>query len=263
MSTYYVSHGSPMLALEDTPARDFLKQFAALHVPERPKAILAISAHWDTNVPAVTAVSKNSTIHDFYGFPSELYQLQYPAPGMPELARRVKELLVNAGFQTVVEDKKRGLDHGAWVPLLLAYPDADIPVVQLSIQSCKDGAYHYKLGQALAPLKDEGFLVLGSGSATHNLRQFDFSATGIVPWAKEFDDWLYESLNNNRHEEVINWLIKAPHARRAHPSPDHFMPLLVALGAASEKPTTERIHSSFQMGTFSMASFAFHGTGSK
>jgi 4,5-DOPA dioxygenase extradiol len=117
---------------------------------------------------------------------------------MPELARRVKELLVNAGFQTVVEDKKRGLDHGAWVPLLLAYPDADIPVVQLSIQSCKDGVYHYKLGQALAPLKDEGFLVLGSGSVTHNLRQFDFSATGIVPWAKEFDDWLYESLNNNR-----------------------------------------------------------------
>jgi 4,5-DOPA dioxygenase extradiol len=127
-----------------------------------------------------------------------ILQLEYTAPGAPELAKRVKELVLKAGFETVVEDNKRGLDHGAWVPLMLMYPEADIPVIQLSVQSSKDGAHHYKLGRALASLKDEGYLILGSGTITHNLRQLDSNATGVELWVKEFDQWLYESLTNNR-----------------------------------------------------------------
>jgi len=248
-----------MQAFENTPATDFLKSFSNLHMHERPKAIIAISGHWDTAVPSVTVASRNSTVHDFYGFPKVAYELEYTAPGAPELAKRVKELLLKAGFKTVVEDNKRGLDHGAWIPLMLMYPEADIPVIQLSVQSSKDGAHHYKLGRALTSLKDEGYLILGSGTATHNLRQLDRNATGVELWVKEFDQWLYESLTNNRYEDVINWSTKAPHARRAHPSSDHFMPLLIALGAAGEAPTSERIHSSFELGTLSMASFAFDG----
>ncbi|KAH9552900.1 hypothetical protein CY35_09G091300 [Sphagnum magellanicum] len=263
MTTFYVSHGSPMQAFENTPATDFFKEFSKRHMHERPKAVIAISGHWDTAVPSVTVASRNSTIHDFYGFPKELYELEYTAPGAPELAKRVKELLLKAGFKTVVEDNKRGLDHGAWMPLLLMYPEADIPVIQLSVQSSKDGAHHYKLGRALASLKDEGYLILGSGTTTHNLRQLDRNATGVEPWVKEFDQWLYESLTNNRYEDVINWSTKAPHARRAHPSSDHFMPLLIALGAAGEEPTSERIHSSFELGTLSMAAFAFDGAKSE
>ncbi len=134
-----------------------------------------------------------------------ILQLEYTAPGAPELAKRVKELLLKAGFKTVVEDNKRGLDHGAWIPLMLMYPEADIPVIQLSVQSSKDGAHHYKLGRALASLKDEGYLILGSGTTTHNLRQVDSNATGVELWAKEFDQWLYESLINKRFGSDSSW----------------------------------------------------------
>jgi 4,5-DOPA dioxygenase extradiol len=256
MSTFYISHGSPMLPLEEGPTRDFLAEKLASLVGPRPKAILAISAHWDTQEPSVNVVSKNPTIHDFYNFPPELYKLQYPAPGAPDLARQVKSLLQEAGFKTVIEDKKRGLDHGAWSPLTLIYPEADIPVCQLSISSNKNGNHHYRLGRALASLKDEGVLVLASGSAVHNLREIDWSDSGKVPvWSKAFADWLIDAVVNNRHEELIQWE-KAPYARRAHPTPDHFLPLLVALGASGEQSKGKLVCDNYTMG-LSQASFEF------
>ncbi|GLJ17026.1 hypothetical protein SUGI_0294590 [Cryptomeria japonica] len=256
MNTYFISHGSPTLAIEDLPARHFLLNWDKV-LQQKPKAILVISGHWDTSVPTVNTVSRNSTIYDFYGFPQEMYELQYNAPGAPDLAKRVKELLINSGFKTVKEDAKRGLDHGAWVPLSLMYPNADIPVCQLSVQSKQSGEHHYKMGQALAPLKSEGVLIMGSGSATHNLRALAFNGKGPASWAQAFDNWLTESLVNGRHDEVNHFEEKAPCARMAHPYPDHFFPLHVALGAAGERAKAELIHNSWSHGTLSYSSYAF------
>lgn len=245
-----------MLLVKDVPARDFLLQWHKT-LPQKPTAILIISAHWDTYEPAVNTVSKNSTIYDFYGFPSELYKMQYNAPGAPALARRVKELLHTSGFKTVHEDSKRGLDHGAWVPLKLMYPKEDVPVCQLSVQPNRDGAHHYRLGQALAPLRQEGVLIIGSGSATHNLRSLRLDGSPTPSWALEFDDWLHQSLADGRFDDVIHYENKAPHARRVHPSPEHFYPMLVALGAAGARCRASRIHSSWMASSLSMANFVF------
>jgi len=256
MDTYFISHGSPTLAIEDLPARRFLLDWGKI-LAEKPKAILVISGHWDTSVPSVNVVSRNSAIYDFYGFPREMYKLQYNAPGAPDLAKRVKELLINSGFKTVKEDSSRGLDHGAWVPLSLMYPKADIPVCQLSIQSNQNGEHHYKMGKALAPLKSEGVLIIGSGSATHNLRALRFDGSSPAPWAQAFDNWLTEALINGRHDEINNFQQKAPSASMAHPHPDHFYPLHVALGAAGEGTKAELMHNSWSHGTLSYSSYSF------
>ncbi|KAI8566010.1 hypothetical protein RHMOL_Rhmol02G0005900 [Rhododendron molle] len=262
--TYYISHGSPTLSIDDSlPARGFLKSFrdtvygGAQRPP--PNSILVISGHWETDYPTVNAVSGTcDTIYDFYGFPQEMYKLKYPAPGAPQLATRVKELLTASGFQRVSVDKKRGLDHGAWVPLMLMFPEADIPVCQLSIQTNRDGTYHYNLGKVLAPLKEEGILIIGSGSATHNLRALRQSRDGsVASWALEFDTWLKDALLNGRYEDVNHYEERAPHSKVAHPWPDHFYPLHVAIGAAGENAKAELIHHSWDLGALSYASYKF------
>lgn len=247
--TFYISHGSPTLSIDDSiEARKFLQSWQKDVFEERPKSILVISGHWDTTVPTVNVIqTTNDTIYDFYGFPKPMYQLKYPAPGAPQLAKRVKELLNNSGFNRVDEDKKRGLDHGAWVPLMLMYPEADIPVCQLSVQSDLDGTYHYNLGKALAPLKDEGVLIMGSGSAVHNLGSLN-PRGGVAPWALEFDNWLKDALLDGRYEDVNHYEQKAPHAKKAHPCPDHFYPLHVAIGAAGENSKAKLIHNSINLG---------------
>nr|QED21472.1 DODAb [Stegnosperma halimifolium] len=253
--TFYISHGSPMLAIDDSlPARKFLKDWRGTL---KPNSILIISAHWETDVPSVNAVRVCDTIHDFYGFPAPMYKLKYPAPGAPELAKRVQELLMGSGIKRVHMDKKRGLDHGAWVPLMLMYPEADIPVCQLSVQVQEDATHHYNMGRALAPLKEEGVLIIGSGSAVHNLRALDFQADDVVPWAEEFDKWLEDALISGRYEDVNNYETKAPHVKKAHPWPEHFYPLHVALGAAGEDAKAELIHRSWSLGTLSYASYKF------
>lgn len=259
--TYFISHGSPMLLCPeitgDMPARNFMKSFG--QTVERPKAILAISAHWDTYVPTVTSAAKQDTIYDFGGFPRDLYKIKYDCPGSPAIAKRVVELLTAAGIEGARMDPRRGLDHGSWVPLLLMYPEKDIPVVQLSIMNRKDGAYHYAMGQALAPLREEGVVIMGLGNTTHNMRDFDRFHTGPpAGWALAFDKWLNDSLSKKRHDDVMRYLETAPYARKAHPTPDHFLPLIVALGAAGKDCDTEVVHHSWEVGTFSMASFAFH-----
>ncbi|XP_015056740.1 extradiol ring-cleavage dioxygenase-like [Solanum pennellii] len=257
--TFFISHGSPTLSIDESlPARNFLKSFKQKFLMnQKPNSILVISAHWETSEPTVNSIrGRNDTIHDFYGFPKSMYQLKYPAPGSPELAKRVKDVLMASGFPIVHEDKKRGLDHGAWVPLMLMYPEADIPVCQLSVQPNRDGTYHYNLGKALASLKDEGVLIIGSGSATHNLRALGPSKN-VSSWALEFDNWLKDALLSGRHQDVNNYDMKAPHAKVAHPWPEHIYPLHVALGAAGEGVNGELIHHSWDLGALSYASYRF------
>lgn len=259
MDTFYISHGSPTLSIDDSlPARHFLKSWQKQVFPQKPKAILVVSGHWETSEPTVNVVhGPNDVIYDFYNFPKPMYELKYAAAGAPELAKRVKELLIGSGFKKVKEETGRGLDHGAWVPLMLMYPEADIPVCQLSVQTKKDGTHHYNMGKALAPLRDEGVLIMGSGSATHNLRFIRIGSDQVFPWAHEFDTWLKEALLDGRYEDVNHYAEKAPHATTAHPWPDHFYPLHVALGAAGETAKAQLIHHSWQAASLSYASYRF------
>lgn len=248
----FVSHGAPTLVMEDIPARHFMATLGE-QLP-RPKAILCISAHWETAAPTVSAAAAPATIHDFHGFPDALYRLRYPAPGAPSLAERVAGLLGGAGIGGGI-DAARGLDHGAWNPLLLIYPDADIPVTQLSILSSLDPAYHTAVGRALRPLRDEGVLILGSGGAVHNLRQFHIDRETPAPWAVSFDEWLADRIAAGDESALVNYRETRSDARLAHPRDEHFMPLFVALGAGGGKGRV--LHRSFAHGSLSMAAFAW------
>ncbi|MEO8558356.1 MAG: class III extradiol ring-cleavage dioxygenase, partial [Rhodospirillales bacterium] len=200
--------------------------------------------------------AKPETIHDFSGFPEPLYRLRYPAPGAPELAIRAIQLLGEAGIDAA-PDAGHGLDHGAWVPLMLMYGNADIPVAQLSIQFPKDARWHLKLGHALAPLCDEGVLVLGSGSAVHNLRELEYDAQGgITPWAQEFEAWLNDTIARGDEAALADYRRLAPHAARAHPRDEHILPLFVAAGAALGKPG-KLLHRSFEAGSLAMAAWSW------
>jgi 4,5-DOPA dioxygenase extradiol len=251
MPTVFVSHGSPMLYLErDLPARAFLASLGSV-VP-RPTAILAVSAHWNTERPEVSLTAKPETIHDFYGFPEALYKLHYDAPGAPALARRVAEL-------TRAQPAEYGLDHGAWVPAMLGWPEADIPIFQLSVQPYMSPAHHIELGRKLTSLREEGVLVMGSGSATHNLRRLIRGAHDTPPelWAKAFDDWLAMTVEKGDAAALANYRNEAPNATDAHPTDEHFLPLHVAFGAAGDGARGRALHRSFTSGNLSMAAYAF------
>lgn len=252
----FVSHGAPTLPLTDTPARKFLTQLGAQL--GRPRAILAVSAHWETRQPTLSGSAAPDTIHDFHGFPNELYRLRYPAPGAPELAQRACSLLTDAGFPAQV-DSARGLDHGAWVPLLLMYPQADVPVAQLSLQPMLGARHHQRLGQALRPLRDEGVLILASGSATHNLRELDFHAPDAAPtpWATQFAQWLARTVESGRDDELLDYRATAPHARRNHPTEEHLLPIMAAAGAATPGAARRRIHASYTYGVLAMDGYRF------
>jgi 4,5-DOPA dioxygenase extradiol len=252
----FVSHGAPTLPLEDSPARHFIAGLAAA-LPA-PRAILAISAHWETARPAVSAAEHPETIHDFHGFPEALYRLRYPASGAPELAQRVAGLLREHGLAADI-DNTRGLDHGAWTPLLLMYPQAEIPVTQLSVQPEKDAAYHWRLGEALRPLRDEGVLILASGSATHNLREFRrHGADGdAAPWAVAFGEWLADTLEHGRTDDLLDYRTRAPEAVRNHPTDEHLLPIFVAAGAGTPGLAPKRIHTSYAYGVIGMDAYRF------
>lgn len=257
MPALFVSHGSPMLILEtDAPAHVFLTQLAG-RLP-RPRAVLVISAHWETAIPTVSAAASPETIHDFYGFPAALYQRRYPAPGSPDTAARVVGLLEKAGL-TATADPTRGLDHGAWAPLSLIWPQADVPALQLSVQPQADAAAHFALGRALRPLLDEGVLVLGSGSATHNLRALDWRGGGGPPadWSTGFAAWLTDRVIAGDAAAAADWLNQSPEARKAHPTDDHFMPLPVAWGAAGTGARGTLLHDSYMMGSLGMQAYRF------
>ena len=250
----FVSHGPPTMVVDDLPACEFLRDLG--RTLERPAAVLCVSAHWDTSTPRLGSAARPETIHDFYGFPAELYRLGYAAPGAPEVAARALALLRDAGIDGGL-DPARGLDHGIWEPLMLMYPDADVPVVPLSIQSRAGAPAHLALGQALAPLRRDGVLLLASGTAVHNLAQFRQDSDQVADWARRFDDWLADRLRAGAVDEVVAYRPRAPDAAMAHPSEDHFLPLLVALGAGGAGARGRALHRGFAYGSLSMAAYAF------
>ena len=217
-----------------------------------------LSAHYEASAATVTASKSPGTIHDFWGFPDALYDITYPAPGDPTLARRVSQLMATAGIETNI-DEKRGLDHGAWIPLSLMYPDADVPVVQLSIDASKGAAYHLRLGEVLRPLRDEGVLIIGSGGATHNLSHAIRAPQDepLADWALTFREWLADAVENDRRDELANHRDIAPDAVRNHPTDEHFFPLLCAIGASTPGEPRRRIHASDTYGALAMDAYMF------
>jgi len=250
----FISHGSPTLALEDSVTARFLESLGRSH--PRPTAVVVVSAHWETMRPTLATNPAPSTIHDFGGFPRILYQQQYPAAGSPEVAARVAACLQEAGLAVDI-DAQRGLDHGAWTPLMRLYPDADVPVVNLSLPHGWGGKALRDYGRALRPLRDENVLIIGSGSYTHNLWQLVAEGSPAPGWAVEFAAWVDARLLQRADSVLDDWLIRAPHAREAHPSDEHFLPLFVALGAASDGVAPERLHDDWRYGSLSMACWRF------
>ncbi|MET1070779.1 MAG: class III extradiol ring-cleavage dioxygenase [Pseudomonas prosekii] len=249
----YISHGSPMLALEPGESGPALTRLAA-QLP-KPKAIVIVSAHWESNELLVSGNPQPQTWHDFGGFPKALFEVQYPAPGDPQLAAEVVELL-NANDLPARIDANRPFDHGVWVPLSLMYPLADIPVVQVSLPTRGGPALQTRVGQALRSLREHGVLLIGSGSITHNLRELDWHAgpESVEPWAKVFRDWMIEKLAANDETALHDYRQQAPNAARNHPSDEHLLPLYFARGAGGEFAIA---HQGFTMGALGMDIYRF------
>ena len=254
LPSVFVSHGSPMHALQAGPAGEAWKALAQ-RLP-RPRAILISSAHWETNLPMLTGGEKPETIHDFYNFPEPLYRLRYPAPGAPELAQRAQALLKDAGFTAGI-DGCRGLDHGAWSPLLYMYPKHEVPVVQISVQPGLGPRHHVELGKAVRKLSDEGVLIIGSGHMTHNLRDWVRGTKEPQPYAREFQEWVKQKLEQKDIDSLVDYRSRSPHGVRAHPTDEHFLPLFFALGAASGKSKPERVYDAIDSGVLAMDAYVF------
>ena len=250
----FISHGSPMHALQPGPAGEAWKALAR-RLP-RPRAILIASAHWETQLPMLTGSDKPDTIHDFYNFPEPLYRLRYPAPGAPDVAKRAQGLLKDAGFSAAI-DGCRGLDHGAWSPLLHMYPQADIPVAQISVQPELGPQHHVNLGQAVRALADEGVLIIGSGHMTHNLRDWSRGQGAPAPYAREFQAWVLDKLKEKDVQSLVDYRSRSPHGVRAHPTDEHFLPLFFALGAAAGKAKPERVYDAIDSGVLAMDAYVF------
>jgi 4,5-DOPA dioxygenase extradiol len=250
MPAAFIGHGSPMNALEDNRYTAAWQQLAAT-LP-RPTAVLAISAHWYTRGTAVTAVQQPKTIHDFRGFPPELFAFQYRAPGDPALAQRAAAALAPI---RVIDDRDWGLDHGSWSVLARMYPKADVPVVQLSIDGTREAAYHYELGRRLSSLRDEGVLILGSGNVVHNLRQVDFRPDAPAPdWASGFESAVREHVLSSEHQSLIDYERLNPGAAQSVPTPDHYLPLLYVLGTQADGDRATIPIDGIELGAASMLS---------
>lgn len=263
-TSLFISHGAPDLVTAGTEASQFLVDYGQKLV--KPDGIVMVSAHHETTVPTVVSNPAPEMIYDFRGFGEELQQVIYPAPGSPTLAGAVVKALDIASIPVEI-DEKRGFDHGAWVPLKLMLPSADVPVVQLSIQPDKDARWHFEIGQALQPLTEFNILIIGSGSMTHNLA---FMFKGGIPardsesqdWVVSFADWINEALISGDVERLLAYRELAPHAVKNHPEEDHISPLFVAAGAAATKKAgngrrTHRIHDSTEFGILAMDAYAF------
>ncbi|MGC2048348.1 MAG: class III extradiol ring-cleavage dioxygenase [Gallionella sp.] len=256
MPVLFVSHGAPTLSLEpgDTGAawRKLGKQLP------KPAAILVVSAHWETRTPTISRAVHPETIHDFSGFPAELYKMQYPAPGAPEMAQAAAHALQQAGKPVQLDDA-HGLDHGAWVPLKLMYPKADIPVAQLSLQPDKNPAWHIEVGRALRPLREQGVLIVGSGSITHNLGEVfrHRPGTPVPAWVTEFREWMAQQVSAGDLAALGAYRSRAPHAVRNHPTDEHLLPLFVALGAADKIDSAQHLNQVMTYGLLAMDMWLF------
>ncbi|WP_449439360.1 DODA-type extradiol aromatic ring-opening family dioxygenase [Pseudomonas migulae] len=253
LPSLYISHGSPMLALEPGASGPALARLAG-ELP-KPRAIVIVSAHWENNELLVSGNPQPETWHDFGGFPKALFEVQYPAPGDPQLAAEVVQLLKRNDLPARI-DTERPFDHGVWVPLSLMYPQADIPVVQVSLPTRGGPALQTRVGHALASLREQGVLLIGSGSITHNLRELDWHAgpESVEPWAREFRDWMIEKLEANDEAALHDYRQQAPNAVRNHPSDEHLLPLYFARGAGG---TFSVSHKGFTMGALGMDIYRF------
>ncbi len=260
LPTLFVPHGAPTFALKPGAAGAAIARLDGC-LP-RPRAVIVVSAHWQTPVPTVGSATRLETIHDFWGFPDELYALRYPASGCPEAAVEVAAALTAAGLPAVLDDQ-RGLDHGAWVPLRLLYPDADVPVIPLSLPQQGGPQAAWELGRALAPLAARGFLIVGSGSVTHNLRDYQLAWRngGQAPaYVRQFADWIDARLQAGDTTALIDYRRQAPGSVQAHPSDEHLLPLFVAWGAAqaaTAAPAAKRLHAGIDDFVIAMDLWAF------
>jgi 4,5-DOPA dioxygenase extradiol len=254
LPTVFVSHGAPTFALEPGLAGAQLRALGT--ALGRPRAILVVSPHWMTPEVQVTSAEQPETVHDFGGFARALFDIRYPAPGSPALAARVRQVLGDHGIVASL-DPVRGLDHGAWVPLLHMVPQADVPVVQVSLPLAADEARAFELGRALAPLAHEGVLIVGSGSLTHNLYEFRMGDVQEAAYAREFSGWIRQAVLDGDADRLLHALDRAPHARRAHPTTEHFLPLLVAAGAAGALTPSTVLDGGIRHGVLAMESYVF------
>lgn len=251
MPALFVGHGSPLNAIEDN---EFTRSWERLgeRLPV-PKAILSISAHWFTRGTKTMDDPHPKTVHDFYGFPEELYRIEYGSPGAPAWARATAEL-VGRGAQI---DNSWGTDHGTWSVLRYMFPKADVPVFQLSVDAAASAAEHYAMGKTLTELRDQGVLIMGSGNVVHNLSLVDWSDEGGVSWADEFDSYIHEAVLARDHQSVIDYRRAGSSARMAVPTPDHFLPLLYVLGTSEESDSIEVFNDARTLGSLSMTGYVF------
>lgn len=255
----FVSHGAPDLILTDMPARSALMGLAK-HFPRRPSAIIAVSAHWETDAPQIMSGSNHKAMHDFRGFDPQLDAFEYDVAGAPQLAEEIKRALDAAGHR-VAYDAARSLDHGAWVPLRLGFPKADIPVLQLSIQPLASPSHHFELGRTLSKLRANDVLILASGGFTHNLHAYfrarmDGEETP-APWVKVFGDWLAAKIEAGEKDDLLAYRDIAPFARENHPTDEHLLPLFVAVGAGNASARGRALHHSTINGVLRMDAFEF------
>jgi 4,5-DOPA dioxygenase extradiol len=249
MPLLFLGHGNPMHAIHQNEFTEGWEK-TAKSLPT-PKAILVISAHWETEGTFVTAMVKPQTIHDFGGFPKELFDVQYPAPGSPELAMQTKDLIKKT---TVKLDHEWGLDHGTWSVIKHMYPNANIPVIQMSMDYKKDPAWHYELARELATLRQKGILIIGSGNMVHNLKRADWNATKGIDWAIEANDKIKKLILNNDHSSLINYSSLGKEVQMAIPSPEHYIPLLYILGLKMEQEKVSLFNDKTELGSISMTS---------
>lgn len=254
LPAYFIAHGAPTLVLENNRYTAHIRKIAARHA--KPNAVVIISAHWESPVQLIGGASQYSTIHDFYGFPPEMYQIQYPAIGKPALADKIKNLLGKANIPSEI-DTKRGLDHGSWVVLRLMYPDADIPVVAMSVNPHAKAEDMYAVGKAIESLRDENVLIIGSGGTTHNLRKLYWGMEEPISWASKFEDWITNTTSAWNTKDLFNFMTLAPHAKDAVPTAEHFAPFLMAMGAGDKEKQAKQEHKEFQAGSLSLITWKF------
>jgi len=253
----FLSHGSPMMAIENSETTRFFTQLGQ-NLPQ-PKAIVIFSAHYDQRGPVtITGGHTLSTIYDFYGFPQPLYDIDYSAPGAPKLAQKAVKLLKDAGIAAQL-DINQGLDHGAWIPMLYMYPDKDIPIIQVSINSAMDAVFHFEIGRWLRALREEGVMFVGSGGISHNLREIFAPRQDPqrVEKVNQFTQWVSEQLTAGNISNLLDYLEKAPHARFNHPTPDHYLPLPCILGTSYDDEIGEVLHRAVDLEILALDAYGF------
>lgn len=257
LPSYFIAHGAPSLVLEEHAYTKMLKQLAD-QLP-KPKAIVIFSAHWEESIPSISAVRENdqhSTIYDFGGFQEELYKITYPAPGNRSLSEHIQSLFSKQAIASRL-DEERGLDHGAWAVLKLVYPDADIPVVALSVNRHLTNEQQYHIGKALSELREQDVLVIGSGGTVHNLGRVNWRSDRVDEWAEAFDQWIEQQLETWDIDALMNYRELAPHANEAVPTSEHFIPLLIAMGSGDANRSAKLLHRSYQYGNLSLSCWQF------